>query len=75
MATVIRCVLSQLDPHFTSHGNRKYDEETRAQSAENRTTRIVKEPFNQAHPIQFTEREFAEIKKLSRVTKKTILSQ
>jgi len=60
--------------HFTSHDNRKYDEETRAQSAESRTTRIVKEPFNQAR-IQFTKREFAEIKKLSRATKKTILPQ
>lgn len=39
---VVRRILSQLDPHFMSPDNRKYDEETRAQSAERHATLIVR---------------------------------
>lgn len=39
---VVRRVLSQLDPRFMSRDNRKYDEETRAQSAERHATLIVR---------------------------------
>lgn len=39
---VVRRVLSQLDPRFMSRDNRKYDEETRAQSARRHATLIVR---------------------------------
>lgn len=61
---VVRRVLSQLDPRFMSRDNRKYDEETRAQSAEKDMRRLLWEPFNQRAPlIRETRRDKSRRKK------------